>query len=90
MLLVTTNLNVFGADEPERQVGFVTRHIVGTAGDNFEIIFGSNFQVSSHVFSAHDKMLQFNIETSLDERNIGEIIIPRELLDGEFTVLLNG
>ena len=51
MLLVTTNLNVFGADEPEREVGFVTRHIVGTAGDNFEIIFGSNFLVGSNVFN---------------------------------------
>ena len=34
-------------------------------------------------------MLQFNIETSLEEENIGEIIIPRDLIDGEFIVLLD-
>ena len=34
-------------------------------------------------------MLQFNIKTSLDNQNIGEIIIPRTLMDGEFTVLLD-
>ena len=34
-------------------------------------------------------MLQFNIETSLESQNIGEIIIPRTLMDGEFTVLLD-
>ena len=67
MLLVTTNLNVFGADEPERQVGFVTRHIVGTAGDNFEIIFGSNFLVGSNVFNESEKKLRFNIETGLEK-----------------------
>jgi hypothetical protein len=35
-------------------------------------------------------MLQFNIKTSLDSQNIGEIIIPRTLMDGEFIVLLDG
>ena len=34
-------------------------------------------------------MLQFNIETSLESKNIGEIVIPRTLMDGEFTVLLD-
>ena len=89
MLLVTTNLNVFGADEPEREVGFVTRHIVGTAGDNFEIIFGSNFLVGSNMFNESEKTLRFNIETGLEKNNIAEIIIPRTLIDGEFTILLN-
>jgi hypothetical protein len=57
---------------------------------NYEIIFSSNFGISSHTFSASDRMLQFNIETSLESKNIGEIIIPRTLMDGEFTVLLDG
>ena len=57
---------------------------------NYEVIFTSNFSISSHTFSVSDRMLQFNIETSLESKNIGEIIIPRTLMDGEFTVLLDG
>ena len=59
-------------------------------GQDYEVIFTSNFSISSHTFSVSDSMLQFNIETSLESKNIGEIIIPRTLMDGEFTVLLDG
>ena len=57
---------------------------------NFEILFISNFLISSHTFSASDKLLQFNIETSLENENVGEIVIPLDLMNGEFTVLLDG
>ena len=57
---------------------------------NYEVIFTSNFNISSYTFSASDRMLQFNIETSLESQNIGEIIIPRAIMDGEFIVLLDG
>ena len=67
----------------------MTRHIITVDGENYEVIFGSNFAVSSPTFSASDRMLQFNIETSLESKNIGEIVIPRTLMDGEFTVLLD-
>ena len=59
-------------------------------GQDYEVTFSSNFDISSHTFSASDRMLQFNIETSLESQNIGEIIIPRTLMDGDFTVLLDG
>ena len=67
----------------------MSRHIVTADGEDYEVIFGSNFTVSSPAFSVSDRMLQFNIETSLESQNIGEIIIPRTLMDGEFTVLLD-
>ena len=67
----------------------MTRHIITADGEDYEVVFGSNFTVSSPAFSASDRMLQFNIETSLESQNIGEIIIPRTLMDGEFTVLLD-
>ena len=35
-------------------------------------------------------MLQFNVETGLEKENIVEVVIPRDLIDGEFTVLLDG
>ena len=64
--------------------------MISTDGYNFEIIFTSNFLISSHAFSANDNMIQFNIESGLEEENIGEIVIPRDLIDGEFTILLDG
>ena len=88
ILLIATNLDVF-AIEP-RDVGFVNRYMINTDGRNFEITFSANFLISSNAFSANDKMLQFDIETALDKENIGEIIVPRDLIDGKFTVLLNG
>ena len=35
-------------------------------------------------------MLHFDIVSNFDHENIGEIIIPRDLIDGKFTVLLDG
>jgi len=64
--------------------------MISTDGHNFEITFTANFLVSSYAFSANTKMLQFNIESGLEEENVGEIIIPRDLIDGEFTILLDG
>ena len=83
-------MDVFGADSTPRDVGFVNRYMISADGDNFEITFTANFLISSHAFSVNDKKLQFNIETGLNEENVGEIIIPRELFDGEFTILLDG
>ena len=88
--MITTNLNAFGLDASPHDVGFVNRYMISTDKYNFEIIFLANFLISSHAFSANDKMLQFNIESGLEEENIGEIIIPRDLIDGEFTILLDG
>ena len=88
-LLVTTNLTVFG-DEDRRDLGFMSKYMITVDGQDYEVIFSSNFSISSHTFSVSDRMLQFNIETSLESKNIGEIIIPRTLMDGEFTVLLDG
>ena len=83
-------MNVFALDASPNDIGFVSRYMLSTDGHDFEIIFVSNFLISSNAFSANDKMLQFNIETSLEEGNLGEIIIPRDLIDGEFTILLDG
>ena len=90
MFLISTNLNAFGSEQSTRDVGFLNKFIINTDERSFEVIFGANFLVSSHTFSANDKMLQFNIETSLEQENIGEITIPRDLLDGKYIVLLDG
>ena len=46
-------------------------------------------QCLSHTFSTDDKILQFNVNAIHEKENVAEIIIPRDLFDGELTVLLN-
>ena len=89
MLLITTNLGAFGADTSLRDLGFVNKYMIETNGQNFEVTFTANFNVSSHTFSIDDKMLQFNVQAIHEKENVAEIIIPRDLLDGEFTILLD-
>ena len=89
MLLITTNLNAFGADTSARDAGFVNKYMISTDENSFEVTFTTNFLISSHNFSASDNTLQFHVETGLAEDNIGELIIPLTLIDGEFIVLLD-
>ena len=88
--MITTNLSAFGIDTSLRDVGFVNKYMIDTNGQNFEVTFTANFEVSSHMFSTDDKMLQFNVNAVHEKENVAEIIIPRDLFDGELTVLLNG
>ena len=89
MLLITTNLGAFGVDTSLRDVGFVNKYMIDANGQNFEVTFTANFEVSSYTFSTDDKMLQFNVNAIHEKENVAEIIIPRDLFDGELTVLLN-
>jgi hypothetical protein len=90
MLLITTNLGAFGVDTSLRDIGFVNKYMIDTNGQNFEVTFTANFEVSSHTFNTDDKMLQFNVNAVHEKENVAEIIIPRDLFDGELVVLLNG
>ena len=64
--------------------------MIDTNGQNFEITLTTNFIVSSHTFSTNDKVLQFNVQAIHEKENIAELIIPLDLFDGEFTILLDG
>jgi len=83
-------LDAFGADTGLRDVGFVNKYMIDANGQNFEIILTANFTPLSYTFSTDDKMLQFNVNAIHEKENVAEIIIPRDLFDGELTVLLNG
>jgi len=83
-------LDAFGVDTSFRDVGFVNKYMIATDEQNFEVTFTANFVVSSYTFSTDDKMLQFNVNAIHEKENVAEIIIPRDLFDGELTVLLNG
>ena len=81
---------MFGLGTEPRDVGFVNRYMISVDGYSFEITFTTNFQVSSPTFNADDKMLRFNVEAVHEKENVAEIIIPRDLFDGELTILLDG
>ena len=68
----------------------MNRYMITTDAQDFEVILSANFNVLSYGFNTNNETLQFNIETSLEERNIGQIDVPRDLIDGEITVLLDG
>ena len=68
--------------------GLVNRFDIETGGYVFEIITTSNFDVKEVKFDENQKQLTFYIISSL-ENNLGEIIIPQNLLSGNFTFYLN-
>jgi len=89
MLLITTNLGAFGVDTSLRDVGFQHKYMIDTNGQNFEVTLAANFNILSQAFSTNDKTLQFNVQAIHEKENVAEIIIPRDLFDGEFTILLD-
>jgi len=68
--------------------GLVNRLDVETGGHTFEVKIVSNFDVIEHEFDKDEKRLTIFINSGL-ENNLGEIIIPRLLLSGNFTFYLN-
>jgi len=69
-------------------MGLLNRFDVETGGYTFEVETVSNFDVTDHEFDKDEKRLTIFINSSL-ENNLGEIIIPRSLLSGNFTFYLN-
>jgi hypothetical protein len=68
--------------------GLTNRFDIETDGYVFEIITTSNFDVQEIEFDKEQKQLSLHLVSSL-ENNLGEIIIPRNLLSGNFTFYLN-
>ncbi|MEJ2260442.1 MAG: peptidylprolyl isomerase [Nitrosopumilaceae archaeon] len=86
-LLVLVFTPAFGAISDA--TGLVNRFEIETGGHVFEITTTSNFDVSQIDFDKDQKKLTLHIVSSL-ENNLGELIIPRDLLSGNFTFNLNG
>ena len=84
--LILTFSPAFGALSDA--TGLVNRFDVETGGHLFEITTTSNFDVQKLDFDKEQKRLTFHIVSSIDN-NLGEIIIPKNLLSGNFTFHLN-
>jgi len=68
--------------------GLINRFDVQTSGYTFEIKLTSNFDFTDYTFDKDQKQIILYLDSEL-ENNLGEIIIPQNLLSGNFTFYLN-
>ncbi len=68
--------------------GLVNRFDVETSGHTFEVKTVANFDIHDFDFDKDKKRLTLYIDSGL-ENNLGEIIMPQNLLGGNFTFYLN-
>ena len=69
--------------------GLVNRLDVQTGGHTFEVKITSNFDIPNFEFDKDEKKLTLYMSSGL-ENNLGEVILPRNLLGGNLTFYLNG
>lgn len=68
--------------------GFVNRLDIQTGGYSFEVETVSNFNIQDFEFDKDEKKLTLHINSGL-ENNLGEVLIPQNLLGGNLTFYLN-
>ncbi len=68
--------------------GLVNRLDIQTDGHTFEVETVSNFDITNYEFDSDEKTLTLYINSGL-EKSLTDILIPRNLLDGNFTFYLN-
>ena len=68
--------------------GLINRIDIQTSGYDFEVVLTSNFDLVDYGFDKNSKQLILYLESGL-ENNLGEIVIPSKLLNGDFTFFLN-
>jgi len=71
------------------RTGFKQEFQIETERYEFTVSMTSNFSVEKVDFSSEDKQLTIQLKSSL-EKNLSEIQIPRNLVNGNFTFLLDG
>ena len=68
--------------------GLINRLDVQTSGYTFEIKLTSNFDLADYTFDKDEKQITLYFDSAL-ENNLAEIIIPKDLLSGNFMFYLN-
>ncbi len=86
ILLVLVITPAFGALSDA--TGLVNHLDIETSGHTFEINTVANYDIPDFDFDKDKKRLTLYIDSRL-ENNLGEIIIPQNLLGGNFTFYLN-
>ena len=75
---------VYGLETP----GIKQSFNIETDGYEFEVDTTSNFDITDHEFDKDEKRLTFFINSGA-ENNLSEIVIPTNLINGNFTFYLN-
>ena len=68
--------------------GLINRIDIHTSDHDFEVVLTSNFDLVDYGFDKNNKQLILYLDSGL-ENNLGEIVIPSTLLNGDFTFFLN-
>jgi len=68
--------------------GLVNRLDVQTSGYDFEVVLTSNFDLVDYGFDKNSKQLTLYLDSGL-ENNLGELVIPATLLNGDLMFYLN-
>ena len=68
--------------------GLINRIDIQTSGHDFEVVLTSNFDLVDYSFDKNSKQLTLYLDSGL-ENNLGEIVIPSNLLNGDLTFYLN-
>ena len=68
--------------------GLINRIDIQTSGYDFEVTLTANFDLVDYRFDKNSKQLILYLDSGL-ENNLGEIVIPSTLLNGDFTFFLN-
>lgn len=84
VLFLVTVMPAYGLDTP----GLKNTIPIETGGYDFDVELVANFDLQNHEFSEDEKRLTLFIESNLED-NLAEIIIPVNLIGGNFTFYLN-
>ena len=68
--------------------GLINRIDIQTSGYDFEVVLTANFDLVDYTFDKNSKQITLYLDSGL-ENNLGEIVIPSTLLNGDFTFFLN-
>ncbi len=72
----------------EDGTGLIKRFDVNVDGHIFEVVTTSNYDIEEHEFNKDEKRLTFFVNSSL-ENNLGEMVLPNELLGDNLTFYVN-
>ena len=68
--------------------GLINRMDIQTSGYDFEVVLTANFDLVDYEFDKNSKQITLYLDSGL-ENNLGELVIPSPLLNGNFTFYLN-
>ena len=68
--------------------GLINRLDIQTSGYNFEVVLTANFDLIDYSFDKNSKQLTMYLDSGL-ENNLGEVVIPSSLLNGDLKFYLN-